>query len=451
MVQRISKEDFVDLIGLHTGNGDFETKEEAVNYFINNYNEDEQYSIILPCFQTNGRKGDNLNVQLISMQNTGLDLYNQQHIDLLCGLVDENITRLPLLGSMCTKPCDLVDVRVNVVKKTVDYKFKFEVERVEDVDGKPISKMQYLFIECRHYHDQGIIAVVDTRKTERKIVLELINTIPFYIMLTISKNIDSVMFSIPEFSEIEIFPAQLDMLKQFLRGKLKSAEFMLEGEKNVKVKIDGSTEDFEIESNYLKLTSKRGKSLAVTFYYTDSSSNKSIVQIKSNAQITSTTCVDEYTLERVIKLINRINGYKDYMYPFDDIINQYCNFIKRGMVTRAKIKHNNEILIGIKDLINKILLETGLEFEPTKAYINIVINIIIMLLKTEKYNSYGHVVNIDLEDEFKKFLKVYLKQKYHISISDDNIQIVVTVLHDIIADAKDNEEKIIEECSTKYI
>lgn len=447
MIERIPSQEFIRYMGLYTDTI-LKTKEAAIDFLFSCESE-KQNKILTDCFNAYGQKGDILNVRIYSFEKSNLNISDIHNKEILLSLKGKLINELPLLSSFLNCPCTMQDIKIND-GCSVDFKFSFEIETYKQQDDKPIKVLENIIVECRYYIEQNVVAMVDSRKTEQKSVLDILSVLPAFIDLQdVKKN--SISSVNPNYSDIEIYPSQLEFVKSFLNGKLKGIEQEVKGEKGVFFKLDGTSKNFEDESAFLKVVSSQGDYTLMSFYCTEPNGNKIVITVKNDAQIVSTSYVSEDILDVIVRLVIKTDKYKDFLIPIKKTVGEYCNYLHIGMLTRQKLNHLSDITDDLNTLIEDIFRLYEVNRELTETCLTITFNIIIELSK----QTFLIHNNCELKTEdyvnLKKFLYTYLLRKYNIILTDDKLNDVLFNFCDVLKNSGTEDIDIIEYYKEKYI
>lgn len=451
MIYRIPNDNFIDLINTYS-NQKFLTREASLEFFLRTYDTAEQEQIIAPCFNIHGKKGDLLNVQLYKIETTFLNLnFTAEEIDIINSLQGKLLNDIPLLGSYCSSNCILTDISI-ISEKVIDFKFSFEVSSYKEIDGEVQKVIKANIIECRYYVEFNIVCLIENRKTEQKQVLNVVSALPMYITMMLEGS-NTIKYSEFSFSEIQLNPSELQLLKLFLNAKLKAGEFDVDGEKGVTIKISGVSLDFETESSIFKDTRQKGKFKGIVFYWIDTNNIRSIITIRNNSEITSTNYANIDTLNRIIELIFKIKNYKEFLERLDEKIQSYCKKSNPAILPIYIERKKSQILDELTKFIKSIGSYAKKSITVTELYLNIIANIIFKLAMN----------NINIHDELSPefncrlssysnlftFLNSTLSTSFSITITDEIDNAICENLLLIINNTT-NEEDLINYYQSNY-
>lgn len=439
MLKRIPKENFIDLINTYSGEN-FDTKETAFEWFFQEYDKEDQIKIITPCFNMYGKKGDIIYTQLYILKNINLNLEDERTKKIICELKGKLLNEVPVIGSFLKTTCFLDDINIKTDNTIIDLKFKFENAFYKEVEGNAVKEYRDNYLELRYYTQYNIVAALDNNKTEQKTAINLLYPLIGYIKIGLGET--NPTYSNPDFKEIELNHSQLLFLKILMNAKLQSGGFDVDGEKGVKVRVSGSSIDFENESVFFNDTRKKGKYNQVNLYWYDSDGSNYIISIKKNGEISSTNYATEYTLNRIIEIIYKLNSYKDFLIPFEDIIIQYCKILNPAAISSAITRKGIKIIDNLNKIIMDIAESNNKTVTVTNIYLTIFLNIILKVSQRQYRTENLNTISIENYNELYDFLKVYLNNIYGIELDKDLGNRIISTIDTIIKNTSSDKELI---------
>lgn len=349
------------------------------------------------------------------------------------------INDLPIIGSFCKEKCILEDVKF--FTDYVDYRFKFEKETIKFTEGRPIKVISSLIIEGRNYFKKAIAVVLANGEEEEKIVLSIVYTIEDYIKLKLSSGLEFTYTS-PRYKELSMDKSQMEVIKGFLKYKLRASE--LDGdEENVRsIKIDGFTTRIEDDSNLLKSFSPKTKLKIIEFYYKDFEGKKQKVALSENGKLLSSVFLEVEGFEEIIRLIYLVQNcieVKEFLTPVELIIDEYCNFVHKEMLEAARGRQRNLICDELKDMVGE---------HYSVVYLNTVMNVLIKLCQVKMRTEDVGNVEASTYLYLTEFLQLFLKKKYNVNLTEMEIGGCFYILNKLIAKTGGDECRLIEALKT---
>lgn len=394
-------------------------------------------------FDNYGRKGDVVNVQIYDFHNFKYSFLDDKGIDIIRNLKNKKVNSLGFLSSFTNEHVCYIDDMCIVKDKYIDYKFKFEYDSIEEREGKIVDIKKNNYVECRHYIKDKILVVMDSTAFEVKAVVNMVFVLPYYI-----NNIkgNETLYSKPNFNQILLNSTQLESIKVLLGGTLKYTVLSMNGDKGVKVKIEGNDEEFEKKSSTLKNTIKNGDNKEVQFYWKDTENKNNKIAIKSNCQIISTNFLSIQSLESIINNILLVYNKGQFFIPIRKIVEQYCNNeIRKSLAKRYVESIIKSVISELKSLVGQISKEYSMEIKPSELYSAISLNIIIQASINKKQNKYvKNKFEICKFEELHKVTKYYLKSKHDKNITECEMNSAVQLLGECVKSAGKEESKLLD-------
>jgi len=382
---------------------------------------------------------DALLLNLYLFKNRRKEPFMEKEKQCIDSLKGKAINDLPIIGSFCRSKCILEDVKFFI--NHVDYRFKFEKERIKFTEGRPIKVISPLIIEARYYFKKGLAVVLANGEEQEKTVLSIIFTIEDYIKLKLSYGLEFTYVS-PRIKELTMDKAQLEAINEFLKYKLRASELDGNEENARSIKLDGFTTRIQDDSNLLKSFSPKTKLKIIEFYYKDFHGKKQKVTLSENGKLTSSVLLEVAAFEEIVRLIYLVKNCleaKEFLTPVELIIDEYCNFIHKDMLEEARGRQKLLICDELKDMVGN-----GYSVVYLNTLMNVLIGLCQMKVKEEDISNKEVSQYLYLTE----FLQLYLKKNYKINLTERDISNYFTILNKLMVNSDRDECRLIEALKT---
>lgn len=439
MIERLDVDDLAnDVI-----EEDLKSKSDIKKRFFEIYStEPEIKDRLKNIFDLRGRKGDKGNIRLYDFCEFKNKYLDSEGENIILSLKGKILNDEPLLGSFLSYGMGYIeDVKLSSESsqdKYIDIKFCFKYEKIVQ-EGEQLGKyFSEQRIETRYYRNEKILAVTDGLASELNIVCSIILTIPYYINI---KKGNEATYAQPIIKPIKLNSSQLESVKKFLGGNLKSTVLRVDNDRGTLIRIEGRDKDFEQYSTVLKENEGKGEKQEVQFYWKMPTGLTNKITIKGCCQIVSTGNLLESDLKSIIDTIQNVSKKEVLLVPLIKVVKNYCEkTIRKALAKRAYTNKFQLIMGEIKEIINKIIMINSLDFTYTDLYCEICINILIQSIKNNMMVQES--INYERRNyDLFNAIKIYLEMD---DISNSSYKQSIDVLNQCIKVAGENEQKLMK-------